>query len=459
MKEHIIKRDIEELNILLSKIIDDEVDNFKLQKEINKRFLEKGLNPNLVKCLFSGTKLVVDMDDIEKMTFSDACYKFLKNKNCNIVYYFSDNKIIEWGNYINVSEKINEIYCEDFRRIDSYEYHGDFTYEQVYKYMKNILWVYYPSTQRSSKYKESTGTIVREVNVNKKSVSEIANLILKGKFESTEIILNCMLFKGKTPQISFDKKYKEIGDIIIRPNYNIDNDNYTICTILDGYHRILGICKAVEMHYEETGEWIKGKISCKLVLADITRAKRIVELVFKRTDDDKSWLKSLEQSDYTEFVDMIISNSSVLKNNVADIYEQCKYSKKITYKVVLNDTVKKLNIDVANKSTSLFSAIDMAKIIDSLFEIIHALKDQPTEFDDYYRLPNMFIGYITIAYILKDKDMQFQDYFKVVDIMKKEIDTTIIKALKLDIKNFSLNKTITYFENIIKEVEQHDKEE
>lgn len=453
MKEHIIKKDIEELNILLSKIIDNEVDNFKLQKEINKKFLEKGLNPNLVKCLFSGTKLVADMDDIEKMTFADACYKILKNTNCNIAYYFSDNKIIEWGNYINVSEKINEICCEDFRRIDSYEYHGDFTYEQVYKYMKNILWVYYPSTQRSSKYKESTGTVVREVNVNKKSVREIADLILKGKFESTEIILNCMLFKGKTPQIFFDKKYKEIGDITIKPNYDIDNDNYTICTILDGYHRILGICKAVELHYEKTGEWIKGKISCKLVLADIVRAKRIVELVFKRTDDDKSWLKSLEQSDYTEFVDMIVSNSSVLKNNVADIYEQCKYNKKITYKVVLNDTVKKLNIDVANKSKSLFSAMDMAKMIDSLFEIIEQSKNNDIDFDRYYKLPNMFVGYITIAYILKDRNMKFQDCFKIVNVMRKNIDVTTIKKLKLDIKNFPINKAITYFENIANEVE------
>ena len=457
MEKHRVKKDIEELDILLNKVVDKEVNNFKLQKEINKGFLEKGLNPNIVKCLFSGTKLVSDMNDMEKMTFADCCYKNLNNKNFDIGNYYSDNKIVEWGNYMSVSEKISEIYCEDFRRIDSYEYHGDFTYEQVYKYMKNILWLYYPSTQRSSKYKEtSSNTVVREINVNKKSVNEISELILKGKFEATEIILNCMLFKGKTPQIMFEKKYKEIGDLTIKPNYDIHNDNYTICTILDGYHRVIGICKAVEIHYEKTGEWLNGKISCKLVLADIVRAKRIVELVFKRTDDDKSWLKSLEQSDYTEFVDMVVSNSSILKDNVADIYEQCKYKNKLTYKVVLNDTVKKLNIDVRNKSTALFVALDMAKMIDNIFNIIEESNDGKFNFDKYYNIPNMFVGYMTIAYLMKDKNLNFSDYFKVVDTIRKNVDTSTIRSLRLDTKNFPINKVITYFESIVKEVVEND---
>ena len=39
-----IKKDIEELNVFLSKIIEKEVDNFKLQKELNKSFGKKGLN-------------------------------------------------------------------------------------------------------------------------------------------------------------------------------------------------------------------------------------------------------------------------------------------------------------------------------------------------------------------------------------------------------------------------------
>ena len=441
-----IKKDIEELNVFLSKIIEKEVDNFKLQKELNKSFGKKGLNQRMVKCLFSGTKVIADMSDIEKMTFADTCHKSLKDDNLNIVKYYSDMKVVEWSNYINISETIDEIYGEDFRKINSYEYHGDFPYKQVYDYMKNLLWLYYPSTQRSSKYREVNNTMIREINVNKKAVNEISNLILDGKFESTEIILNCMILKGKTPQIKFDKMYKEIGDIIIKPNYDIDNDNYTICTILDGYHRIIGICKAVEIHNEKTGEWLEGKISCKLVLADIVRAKRIVELVFKRTDDDKNWLKSLEQNDFTEFVDMVVSNSSVLKNNVADIYEQCNYSNKVTYKVILTDTVKKLNIDVANKSATLFAANDMAKFIDYMIDIIEETKKNDVEFDKYYLLPNMFIGYLTMAY------MNASNYLSIINSLREKINTNTVKNLKIDTKKCSVNKIIAYFENIVGEV-------
>ena len=447
-----IKKDIEELNVFLSKIIEKEVDNFKLQKELNKSFGKKGLNQRMVKCLFSGTKVVADMNDIEKMTFADTCHKALKDDNLNIVKYYSDMKVVEWSNYINISETIDEIYGEDFRKINSYEYHGDFTYKQVYDYMKNLLWLYYPSTQRSSKYREVNNTMIREINVNKKAVNEISNLILDGKFESTEIILNCMILKGKTPQIKFDKMYKEIGDITIKPNYDLDNDNYTICTILDGYHRIIGICKAVEIHNEKTGEWLEGKISCKLVLADIVRAKRIVELVFKRTDDDKNWLKSLEQSDFTEFVDMVVSNSSVLKNNVADIYEQCNYNNKVTYKVILTDTVKKLNIDVANKSATLFAANDMAKFIDYMIDIIEQTQKNDVEFDKYYLLPNMFIGYLTMAYMLKDKDLNASNYLSIINSLREKINTNTVKNLKIDTKKCSVNKIIAYFENIVGEV-------
>ena len=169
------------------------------------------------------------MNDMEKMTFANTCYEVLGGGRYNIKYYFSGTKQAEWLSYVNAAEKINDIYCEDFKRINSYEYHGDFTYEQVYKYMKNILWIYYPATQRSSKYREvNEKTIIREVNVNKKSVNEISNLILEGKFEATEIILNCMMIKGKTPKFILEKKYKEIGDITIKPDYDIDSENYTI---------------------------------------------------------------------------------------------------------------------------------------------------------------------------------------------------------------------------------------
>lgn len=445
--------DLEELEIALTNVVNNNIENVKFQKILNQSFERKNLNKRMVKCLFSGTKIVSDMNDMEKITFADACYRYFENKKYDAANYFSSTKLAEWLNYVDISEKIDNVVCEDFKRINSYEYHGGFTYKQVYEYMKNILWLYYPSTQRSSRYRETTnGTMIREININKKAVNEIASLILDGKFEATEIILNCMLIKEKTPKFIFEKKYKEIGDITIKPNYDINSEDYTIITILDGYHRILGICKAVEMYLENTGQWLQGEISCKLVLADLVRAKRIVELVFKRTDDDKNWIKSLEKSDYTEFVDLLISNSNILKNNVADIYEQCKYNNKITYKVILTETIKKLNIDVANKSLSLFLANDMAKIIDTLFELINNIKEKKYVFDEKYDIPNMFIGYITIAYKLRNENINVGEYLKLITAMKEKVNSNTLKMLKLEIKSCSVNKTIEFFSKIVDEV-------
>ena len=149
---------------------------------------------------------------------------------------------------------------------------------------------------------------------------------------------------------------------------------------------------------------------------------------------------------------MVVSNSSVLKNNVADIYEQCNYNNKVTYKVILTDTVKKLNIDVANKSATLFAANDMAKFIDYMIDIIEQTKKNDVEFDKYYLLPNMFIGYLTMAYMLKDKDLNAGNYLSIINSLREKINTNTVKNLKIDTKKCSVNKIIAYFENIVGEV-------
>ena len=439
-----------ELDIRIDETIKKNIDNRKLQQDINTEFAKKGLDQRIAKCLFNRTKLVGDISKMEKMTLANCMHSFLNDNRFNLKKYYEHKDIVEWMNYREVEERVEVITCEKFRMVDEYEYHGDLTFEQIYTYMKNSLFLYYPETQRSGVYsnKRQKGC-VREVNINRKAVNEIADLILKDEFETTEIILNCMQFEGHESKFKFIPKFENIGDIIIKPNYDLDDFYYTICTILDGYHRILGICKAYEKKLE-MGEKLEKVISCKLVLADLERAKRIVSSVFKRTDDDKSWLKTLDVNDYTKFADAVISSSKTLKGKVSNVYEECKVEGTVTYKALIIDTIKKLDIDVSNRSSVLFTSRKIGDKLDLIYEYIKESNNN-SFFDECADNPNIFCGYITLAYLLKDKELDFEKLELLKNILDS-FDKTTLLSLKLDYKQYKKNLIIKTFEKIVDKV-------
>ena len=87
-----------------------------------------------------------------------------------------------------------------------------------------------------------------------------------------------------------------------------------------------------------------------------------------------------------------------------------------------------------------------------IYDIIRKKRDDNFEFDRQYNIPNMFVGYITIAYMTKDKMLTLEDYFDIITCLREKIDYKAIKNLKLDVKNCSVNKVIGYFESVINEV-------
>lgn len=447
------KYSIEDLDFQLGKLIRSEMSNQKFQKEVNKNFINKSLTQRIVKCLFSDTILPQDLDVIEKMTLANSCYEYFKNPKFKLDRYYSDQQIAEWNSYVNNKESIDTILFEDFREINQYEYHGDITFKQIYDYMQNILFIYYPSTQRSSKYKRKSEAYVRDININQEAVTEIRELILENRFEATEIILNCMAFKGRIPRFTFEKKYKNIGEIIIKPNYDINSKYYTVCTILDGYHRILGICAAVEKYYNEKGEWLEGSISCKLVLADINRAKHIVTSVFKRTDDDKEWLKALERNDYSNFVDKLVNNSRILRDNIAETYEQCIKEKKITYKLLIIELAKVLELNVNNSTEMLFLTEDMAEKIDLMFTLTKEnLEILDENLIEVLIQPNFFAIYLILVYKLRDIKMSGKEYLEMLIKLDKDINEDNLKKLGIFNKKVKLVELVKYCDELLIEV-------
>lgn len=434
---------IGELNIKLQELIIKEINNKDFRKNILETYTKKGLNLNTVACLLNETKLVTDLDDIEKIALANATYETFKRDKLNPASYFSGKDLAKYETYMNVEEKTNEIHIDEVQRIDDFNYRTTVRYKDVYEWFKNMLILYNKETQRATTLKKlgNNGIWVRQQTVDNKAVKEITKAMLEGTFEESEIILNVRLIENKTPNFIFDAKYKNIGEVVIKPNYiDINDPEYTVVEILDGYHRILAIQSAMEEYKNKNDEWLEGNIGVKIVLADYNRALRIVAQTFKRSDTNQQFLKSIEESDYSKFVDNIIRSSSTLKNKVGNMYEECEAFDMLTYKSILIDAVKKLNIEVNNIMVKNFTAKKIAIAIDEFMELTQS------EDNILYRNPHLFAGYISYFYnrIKNNIDIGLEEYEELM-IRIKNIKNEDIKKMKLSHKYCNLNQILNYF--------------
>lgn len=452
-KEVIVMKPMSDLDKEIQQVLNEEANNIELLRELNEEFAKKGFNLKTISTLFNETKTVDELNDMERIAFAEACQRIFKKEgrewaNSFITKkYFSQQTLIEYETYMNVKPIINEVHFKNCIKIDDYNYRTIMTGKQVYDYMNNMLILYNKATQRASKLKKVGDKFTRTISLNKRAVREIADAVLDGTFEETEIILNLRMIKGKKQQFEFKESVIEgIGDITIIPEYDRDSDYMSFLEIVDGYHRISGVKMAMEQYYQKTGKWLDCKIGVKLIIADVDRALRVISQTFKRTDTNKDWLKAIEKNDTTKFVDEFIKNSRMLKEEVENSIEECKAFNVRTYKSILVDTVKKLDIAVNDPTEVSYCALGMAKNIDLLIGLVDRKIKRNLDYK-YLNYPNMYIVYTKCAYLLYQKEGTIIDCEKIIDRLT-ELSDEEIKSLKLNVKNFNFNNIF----NLINEV-------
>lgn len=393
------------LNDSLKEVFIKEVNNDTLLDALNKKFTKKNLNNKTIACLFDETKEVEDLNLIEKIAITETIYALKKDEKFNVDLYYSDNDLMDYEGFVNHEKKIKDIEINNCIRIDDENYRGIISARQVYDYMNGMLIRYNKDTQRATKLKKigTSDTYTRKISLNKKAVNEIAGLILANEFEESEIILNVRAIKGKTPQLIFEEKQGNIGDLLITPNYDRSSKMTTYVEILDGFHRLNGYYNAVKMHYDKTGEWLDRKLGVKIVVADYERAMRIISQVFKRTDTNKQFLKAIEKNDINKFADKLIEKSKVLNNNVTNDYSECIALGKRTHKMAISGAIEKLDINVTDIAVVTFKTKEMANYIDLLIKLIES-RIEGKEAYNHLLSPNMFILYTRLAYNLSESE-------------------------------------------------------
>ena len=417
----------DKLKLEINKILKNEFDNIELKKSLNQAFASKNLNLKTVPLLFDEKKFVEELNDFELIAFCKGAYNIFKsNKALNPSNYFSEGMLESYKNYIFTTEEVHTIYLKNFIKINDFEYQGAITYEDLYKYMSNNLFIYTLDIQRDATYKKMGSGYIKTATIDSKAVKSIEETALKGELETTQIVLTLLIDSGAVPRVDFKEKVNGIGDVIIDEPISIN----------DGYHRCMGICSAVAKHLAETNEYLEGVISVRFIVADQSRARRVMQQSFLRSNTSADFLKAITESDINTFLDKVIANSKALKGNVANTYEEARAMKKKTYKTILLDILNKMEINFNNKSEVLIKSKKMGEYIDTLNDL--ADKDYGV---------NLTAMYIWFAYRISLVEEDIELYNKILE----RVDTINEQAreLKVNNKNVSINSLIRYFEDIL----------
>lgn len=443
----------------IKKIIQKEYKNKALIRNLNKEFAEKGLNEEIPTGLFEQTLQYETLTQEERIAFIKGSYEILEWEALKPQSVFTETQLVDYKVFMNADENKNlkEMVLDGMTEIDGLNYTGRVDYYKCDLYISNVIWKYNPKTQRASISKK-LGTrdgYAREIDVNWDHVHEIADLILKGKFEDNQILINVLLTGDNNPDKTFLSKIDNYGRLIIKTHYDIEAENFTVMHILDGYHRILGAREAARRYREKYGKEITGALDIRVVLRTTEQAIDIIDQIFKRSDTRRDFKKAIENDEYSKFVDMLGDKSAILNGQIETTYDECRIENSLTYKVILKDAVKnctKIPVEKIGKVATLTT--NMANSIDT---IINILKEN--YFDDDLELmrdnsfllsPNIFVGYLAIAYRISELN-KFYNYDKIVELLYCLTEDDV-KDLKLNNKQYNYKNIYNYFYDLVGEV-------
>ena len=326
--------------------------------------LEKGFNPKDITLLFDEKKYIEEFDEMKTICISKALYEYYNNnEKLNPKRYYSVPTLEMYKNYIITSEVVDKIKINNVIQINQEEYIGILTYEDIYKYMNASMFCYTLSAQRQPTYKKMGDKYVAVPTIDDKAVNSIAETVLKEQLESTQIILSYIIDDTHIPKIKFNPFFENIGELIIEE----------VLSIIDGYHRVAGINLGVIKYLAETGKYLNGYITVKILISDLAKARANVVQSFKRASTSEAYLRSITQDDKSNFLDKIINISKTFKDNIALTYEEAKALDKLTYRTLLLDIVDKMSIDFSNMSEVIIKSKKISEQFDILYDF---LKDE-----------------------------------------------------------------------------------
>ena len=413
---------LEKLKELILETTEDNINNKNLLKALREEFIKKQLPITIPNQLFAEA---IDEDHLEKnvlIAISKVFFNKLKLECFKLTNYFTEGELFTYENAIKVEESIDYVLFKNVKKIDGQNYLGVITGKQALEMRKNCLFAYYKEFQRSPKLvKTSSGRVIKKIDVSKKNIADMKDEFRQGTMTPTAIHFAVLVKndKGIRENFKFKSLYdilassdknirenynlknicKDVGDIWIKPNFDLESEDYLPFIIPDGFNRLTALCDVVE-EAELEGEEIKAELGCFIhIFDDEASIKRFIVNTFKRADTNLDYLNSLQPTDENVFIDKFISQSNRLKGHVATTNQEMNIEINYVRQKVLIEAFKKTNIELNDSISSEIDSKKVAKIIDDILDYAD-IKDNKSIF----LYEEMFKLYIKFAAEVRNRN-------------------------------------------------------
>ncbi|KMY49619.1 DNA sulfur modification protein DndB [Peribacillus loiseleuriae] len=330
------------------------------------------------------------------------------------------------------------IYLNNVIMIDSENYVTVWNAKFIKQLMDNQLLRYNFDTQREHIKVKRNNTIQKVINLNSKSVDEIAQAALKGELEKTTITINALVGTADDgEELEYDAKKMQL---IIK--------NGTFLDIVDGMHRISGIINALESNPELEHEFI---ISIKNF--NTKQAQRHLAQISTFNPISKTHIEALKESRKSDMVVRHLMRESDLKGRVS----QTSTPKPTLGEIVSYNTLAD-TIDEEFQMKTKLDAEEVGEYLTKFFD--HLIGTYSEEFVDNLGKDRnliseniMFAGYIILARKMLDDKIKIRNLKEIIDELNITRDNEVWEKAGVLDKNkifvsTAKSKVKMYFRNL-----------
>ena len=251
--------------LIKSDLLNDYMNKFVLTKTLS---MNLPLNNRSVAELFHISRLINTLQPRIKLEEYFTDYEMTQAIESKNNIKIDDNPLIELENVLHSKNNNEDTWITIV------------TYKQIYEWMKSGKLIYNMETQRQGVLKKVKNEMIVIPYINKQSVEDIKDAMLKNEFYSNMISFNI------APDYNHKLEYNRIEKTLI-----IDTNIFDNIAVTDGYHRCSGVVEALEIDPD-----LQGELYLKITNMSIEKAQKFIRQESKTNVQDRDALEKYNPS-------------------------------------------------------------------------------------------------------------------------------------------------------------------
>lgn len=429
-----MKKNREVLERVLNELFDEYSANKKVVDKVKKDLVEHGITTGITMGILNKTLPIETQSQVVLCLITKSLFNATEEARIKPEDYFTDIEIEEANKFKReVEGKKDYIEIEDIKQVAEDQWITTMTYKQVAEMYAMGKVRYNKETQRNTIVKEYGDKIIESININKGSVKEIKELMLKGLFIANTITFNILATGEEKFEID---------------NRNKDMRIYGTLDIIDGFHRSLSLLECVAENPN-----IEANIVVMITHFNVEKCHRFIIQEDKKNKIDKRYIQNLNVENLENKVVKLINESSGemqgrITTNII-MYRNQAY----VLTDILADAIKanfniESNRDVNNIAEYLIKGFDEVVGI-----FINDFKNlEISRKNNIKTLSATFIGYVTLLAKLQDNENWKKELEKTLNKIDFDNTNPVWKELGMydsSLSKSSIKKIIKYFKELI----------